>query len=110
MTPGLCMRIYITESDRIDGKPALDAIVALCKDAGLHGVSVVRCVEGMGRHGIHSASFLSLASSLPLLVEIIDSETRIEKAITALRPHLRNRLVAVWPVQLLRTREEETTP
>ncbi|RMH52720.1 MAG: DUF190 domain-containing protein [Zetaproteobacteria bacterium] len=103
MISGRCLRIYTTESDRIDGKPALEAIVGLCKEAGVHGVSVVRCVEGMGRHGIHSASFLSLASDLPLLVEIIDTEERIEQAIATLRPHLADRLVATWPVQLLRT-------
>jgi len=103
MMPGRCLRIYITESDYIDGKPALEAIIELCKSAKLHGVSVVRCVEGMGRHGVHSSSFLSLASGLPLMVEIMDSCERIDHAITILRPHLKDRLAVTWPVELLRT-------
>ena len=107
MIPGRCLRIYITESDRIDGKPALEAIIDLCKAAGLHGVSVVRCVEGMGRHGVHTASFVSLAAALPLMIEIMDSVERIEHAIAILRPHLGGRLVVTWPVELLRTDEKE---
>ncbi|MDQ6965093.1 MAG: DUF190 domain-containing protein [Mariprofundales bacterium] len=105
MTPGRCLRIYITESDRIDGKPALEAIISLCQKAGLHGVSVVRCIEGMGRHGIHTTEFLALANNLPLMVEIMDSSERIDHAIAILRPHLDGRLAVTWPVELLRPAE-----
>ncbi|MDX8413822.1 MAG: DUF190 domain-containing protein [Mariprofundales bacterium] len=107
MISGRCLRIYITESDRIDDKPALEAIIELCKSAKLHGVSVVRCAEGMGRHGVHASSFLSIANSLPLMVEIMDSNERIDHAITMLRPHLNGRLAATWSVKLLRTDKEE---
>jgi len=108
MIPGRCLRIYVTESDRIDGKPALEAIIDLCKSAGLHGVSVMRCVEGMGRHEtVHTSSFLSLANTLPLMVEIMDNEKQIAHAITMLRPHLNGRLAVTWPVDLLRTDEQE---
>jgi len=108
MMSGRCLRIYISESDRIDGKPALEAIIALCQSAKLRGVSVVRCTEGMGRHGVHSTSFLSLANNLPLMVEIMDSCERIDHAITTLRPHLNGRLAATWSVKLLRTDEEDS--
>ena len=107
MIPGRCLRIYITESDRIDGKPALEAIIDLCKEANLHGVSVVRCIEGMGRHGVHTASFVSLTNALPLMIEIMDSVERIEQAISILRPHLNGRLAVTWPVEMLRTDEKD---
>ena len=107
MKQGKFLRIYLTESDRIDHRPALEAILVLCREAGLNGVSVVRAIEGMGSHGgIHSASFLALSNDLPLLVEAVDSDERIDAAIELLRPHLTDRLVVVWPVDIMRTSEE----
>ena len=106
MEQGLCLRIYLTESSKIDGKPAMEAILDLCQKAGLRGVSVLRGIEGMGEHGVHSASFLALSSDLPLLVEAIDTQERVEHAIEQMRPHLGHSLTAVWPVSLLRHGEE----
>ncbi len=97
---GLCIRIYLSESDKVDGQPALTAIVDLCRQAGLHGVSVVRGIEGMGKHGVHSAAFISLAHQLPLLVEIIDTTERAEQGLRQLLPHLEHIRVATWPVTL----------
>ncbi len=102
MQEGSCLRIYLSESDRIDGNPAVEAILELCRECGLQGVSVLRGIEGLGEHGIHSTSFLSLSSSLPLLVEAIDTKERIDAAVEQLRPHLIGKLVAMWPVSLLR--------
>jgi len=104
---GSCLRIYLTESSRISGKPALEAILELCREAGLRGVSVVRGIEGMGEHGTqHSASFLALSDDLPLLIEAIDSTECVEQAIEQMRPHLGQCLLAVWPVSLIRNGEE----
>jgi len=106
MIDGSCLRIYLTESSRIDGKPAMEAILGLCQSTGLRGVSVVRGIEGMGSHGdVHSASFLALSSNLPLLIEAIDTTDRIEKALQLMRPHLGKCLTAVWPVSLMRNGE-----
>jgi uncharacterized protein len=102
MRPGKCIRIYLSESDRIDGQPAMEAILTLCKEAGLRGVSVLRATEGLGTHGVHSTAFLSLSSDLPLLVEAIDTEERITHALEIMQPHLGPHLVAVWPVALMR--------
>jgi|GEM_PF-1425201 len=102
MLPGRCMRIYLSESDQIDGKPAMESILSLCKQAGLRGVSVLRATEGIGAHGVHSTSFLSLSSDLPLLVEAIDTEERIAHALEIMRPHLNAHLVAVWHVSLMK--------
>lgn len=103
---GTALRIYLSESDQIDGRPAMEAIIGLCQKAGLHGVSVLRGIEGLGERGVHSASFLSLSSSLPILVEAMDSSEKIDKALRTLRPHLKNRLVATWPVTLIRDHED----
>ncbi len=100
MTEGTCLRIYLTESSMIDGQPAMEAILQLCQQAGLKGVSVLRGIEGLGQHGIHSASFLDLASSLPLVIEAIDTKQRMKQALAKLKPHLGDSLIATWPVVL----------
>ncbi|MDT8376657.1 MAG: DUF190 domain-containing protein [Mariprofundaceae bacterium] len=101
MQQGSCLRIYLSESDSIDGKPAVEAILELCRECGLNAVSVLRGIEGLGEHGIHTTSFLSLSSHLPLLVEAIDTVERIDAAVKQLRPHLIGKCVAIWPVSLL---------
>jgi len=106
MKEGKCLRVYLTESDRIDGSPALEKIMSLCQEAGLRGVSVMRGIEGLGLHGMHSSSFLSLASSLPIIVEAVDGSEQIDTALQQMRPKLGNRLVAVWPVEIMRTSED----
>jgi len=106
MIQGSCLRIYLTEASKIDGKPAIEAILELCREAGLRGVSVVRGIEGLGKHGIHSSSFLALSNDLPILIEAIDSAECVQHAIEQMRPHLGQCLVAVWPVSLMRNGEE----
>ena len=108
MRDGLFLRIYLTESDVIDGKPAMDAVLELCMQAGLHGVTVLRGVEGIGMHGLHTSAFLSLSSQLPLVIEVVDEADKVRQAVEVLRPHLGDRLLATWPVSIARTLEEST--
>ncbi len=102
MQEGSCLRIYLSESDSINGKPAVETILQLCQQSGLAGVTVLRGIEGLGSHGVHSTSFLSLSSSLPIVVEAIDTTDKIDAAVASLRPYLLGKLVATWPVSLLK--------
>jgi len=104
MHTATCLRIYLSEGDRIGGEPAVEAVLRLCRDAGLAGITVSRAIEGLGQHGVHTASFLSLASRLPLIVEAIDNNEAIERAAAMLQPQLGHRLMACWPVTILNYR------
>jgi len=106
MQTGLCLRIYLSESDKIDHAPALEAILTLCQEAGLHGVSVLRGIEGLGQHGIHSTSFLALSGSLPLIIEAIGTETQINQALPTLQKQLPHALIATWPANLIQLPSE----
>ncbi len=97
------LRIYLSESDHIDGEPAMQAVLNECRAAGLNGVTVMRGIEGMGLHNVvHTSSFLSMSSELPLVVEAIDSPEKIKQAVEILRPKIGKRLLAVWPVSVMR--------
>jgi len=102
MQDALFLRIYLSESDRLNGEPAMQAVLEICHEAGLTGVTVTRGIEGLGLHGIHTSSFLSLSSDLPLIVEAIDSQAKIERAVGMIRPLIGNRLLATWPVSVMR--------
>jgi len=101
MQTGMCLRIYLSESARIQNTPVLEAILGLCQEAGLQGVSVLRGIEGLGKHGIHSTSFLELSSSLPLIIEVIDTEDKIHQALPLIQEQLPSAHIATWPIQLI---------
>lgn len=84
----------------------MQAVLELCRDAGLSGMTVMRGIEGMGLHGVHSSAFLSLSSELPLIVEAVDEADKIDLAIKKLKPRLGHRLLATWPVSIMRGDEE----
>ncbi len=100
------LRVYLAENDRIFGRPATEAVFELCRQAGLSGATVVRAIEGMGRHGVHTTSFLSLSDRLPLILEAVDEPERIARAVELLREHVGDRLVVTWPVEVMRPKEE----
>ncbi len=106
MQDALFLRVYLSESDHLNGEPAMQAVLDLCREAGLTGVSVMRGIEGMGLHGVHTSAFLSLSSDLPLVVEAIDSKEKIQHAIELIRPKIGNRLLATWPVSMMRKQED----
>ena len=101
MQSGLCLRLYLCESDQIDHEPALEGIIKLCQEADLHSASILRGVEGMGKHGIHSTSLLALSSALPLIVEVVATEKVIQHAITIIHKKLPSVTMTTWPVQII---------
>jgi PII-like signaling protein len=76
---GQLLRIFIGESDRHQGLPLYEAIVREARKHGLAGATVFRGMEGFGANSrIHTARILRLSEDLPLVVEIVDTEERIQ--------------------------------
>ena len=73
------LRVFVGERDRHEHHPLYEAIVRAAREAGLSGATVLRGMMGYGRSGrIESAKILDLSDDLPVVVEIVDSEARIE--------------------------------
>jgi hypothetical protein len=73
------LRIFVGEMDRAGHKPLYEAIVHKAKEMTLAGVTVLRGVEGFGAGSvIHKAKFLELSEDLPFVLEIVDSEEKIQ--------------------------------
>ena len=77
------LRIFIGELDKVGHKPLYEVIVHKARENGLAGATVLRAVEGFGAGSIiHKAKLLELSEDLPFVVEIVDSEERINKFVT----------------------------
>lgn len=95
--------IYIGESDRWRGKPLYAAILETLKKEGMAGATVIRGVAGYGAHSrIHTAAILRLSEDLPLVIHVIDSPEKIEKAIQLVSPMVREGLITVEDVRVVR--------
>jgi len=76
---GKLLRIFIGENDKYEGRPLYEWIVKEARECGLAGATVLRGLEGFGAQSrLHTAKILRLSSDLPIVVEIVDSEEKIE--------------------------------
>jgi PII-like signaling protein len=73
------MRIHIGERDKHEGKPLYEAIVNLLRRRGYAGATVFRGVMGFGASGRIAAAHMELLSfDLPLVIECVDTQEKIE--------------------------------
>ncbi|MGO9115955.1 MAG: DUF190 domain-containing protein [Thermoguttaceae bacterium] len=95
--------IYVNSTDQWHGQPLYAAIVGLCKERGIAGATVVRCVEGYGGSGrLHTARLLELSENLPVRIEIIDIAARIEPLLPSLEPMIGQGLLTILDVHIRR--------
>jgi PII-like signaling protein len=96
------MRIYTDERARAGHKALFEAIVLKARDMGLAGATVLRGPMGFGHsHHIHTASILNLSESLPLVIELVDEETKLKDFCNALESFRDIGLVTLEKVQVL---------
>jgi hypothetical protein len=76
------LRIFVGESDRINGKPVYETLVLKAREAGLAGATVIKGIMGFGANSkIHTSKLLTLSEDLPLIIEIVDTLEKIENFI-----------------------------
>jgi PII-like signaling protein len=98
------LRIFIGESAKSDHRPLYEAIVLKARDAGLAGATVLRGPMGFGHsHHLHSQNILELSGDLPFIVEIVDSEEKINAFLPVLDAMMANSkgLITLEKVQVL---------
>lgn len=76
---GKLLRIFIGENDRYEGMALYEWIVRKARENGMAGATALRGLEGYGAHSrLHTAKILRLSSDLPVVIEIVDTEDKIE--------------------------------
>jgi hypothetical protein len=99
------LRIFIGESDRWRHQPLYEAIVLKARELHLGGATVVRGAMGFGASSrLHTTKILRLSGDLPLVIEIVDSEEKIEAFLPVLDEMMDGGLVTLEPVRVLHYR------
>jgi hypothetical protein len=95
------MSVYIGESDQWKGRSLAGAIVELCRKKGLAGAPVMRGIAGYGATSqIHTARIVDLSSDLPLIVQVVDSEERINEILPTINHMINGGLVTLEDVAI----------
>ena len=82
--------------------PEAPALLRRLRERGIRGVSVFRGIEGFGRSSrVHTTRILALSEDLPILVEVVDEETRLRPVLDELEPMIGGGLVTLERVQVL---------
>jgi PII-like signaling protein len=96
------LRIYIGEADRFEGRPLYEAIVLKARELHLAGATILRGPMGFGRSSrLHTAKILRLSEDLPIVIEIVDGQERIDAFLPVLERMLGSGLVTMEKVQVL---------
>jgi len=107
---GYLLRIFIGESDRHGEQPLYEWLVLSAREEGLAGATVLRGIMGFGPQSrIHTAKILRLSQDLPIVVEIVDTEERLEAFLELVKGDIREGLVTLERarVQLYRSGQEQ---
>ena len=101
----LLLRIFLGESDRWEHKPLYEAIVLAAREQHLAGATVLRGPMGFGKASrLHMTNILQLSMDLPIVIEIVDSEEKINLFLPTLKKMLGGGLVTLEKVRVLHYR------
>lgn len=96
------LRIFIGESDKINGKPLYEIIVEEARKRGMAGATVLRGFIGFGANSrIHTSKILRLSEDLPMIIEIVDNEERIQSFLPELDKMINEGLITLEKVQVI---------
>jgi PII-like signaling protein len=96
------LRIRLGESDRHGQQPLYEAIVLRARAAGLAGATLLRGSMGFGASShLHTAKILRLSDDLPVVIEIVDAEEKINAFLPQLREIMGGGLVTLEKVRVI---------
>ena len=76
----ILLRIFISESDKYEGKPLSKYLIEFFKQEGLAGATALRGISGFGKTSkLHTTSILRLSDDLPIVIEVVDRKENIER-------------------------------
>ncbi len=102
---GILMRIIIGETDTYNGRPLYEQIVLKARELNMAGATVLRGIMGFGANSrLHTAKVSKLSEDLPIIVEIVDKEERINKLIPFLDEVVKEGIITMEKVKVIKYR------
>jgi PII-like signaling protein len=103
----MLLRIFIGESDRWRHQPLYEAIVLKAREMHLAGATVLRGPIGFGKSSrIHTAKILRLSMDLPIVIELVDTEEKLNSFLPVLDEMMKGGLVTLEKVRVIDHRAE----
>ena len=101
------MRIHIGERDKYQRKPLYQAIVELLRSRHYAGATVLRGIMGFGANArLHTDKLLELSLDMPIIVECIETEEKIEAILPELDEMLGGGLITLERAKVIMYRAE----
>ena len=98
----MLLRIFFGEQDRFEGSPLYEAIVLKAREMQLAGATVLRGPIGFGHSSrLHTAKVMRLSFDLPVVIEIVDTEAKINEFLPTLDRMMASGLITLEKVQVL---------
>lgn len=103
----ILMRIFIGESDRYHGKPLFEALIDLFLAEGVAGATIIKGAMGYGsKNQVHSDRFLRLSSDLPVIIEVIDLEDKIDAVLPLIQGMFQGGLITLEKARVINFHKE----
>jgi PII-like signaling protein len=98
----MLLRIFIGEDDKADHKPLYEAIVLKAREMHLAGATVLRGPLGFGHSSVlHTTKIVRLSQDLPIVIEIIDTEEKINAFVDAVEGIMGSGLMTLEKVKVI---------
>jgi PII-like signaling protein len=105
---GMLLRIFIGESDSFKGKPLYEQIVLKARELNLAGATVIHGTMGFGAGSrIHTAKIVRLSEDLPIIVELVDTEEKLNSLMPFLDETVEEGLITMERVKVVKYRLKE---
>ena len=99
---GKLLRIFIGEADQWHHEPLYEAIVHLAKKEGMAGANAIKGFLGFGaKSHMHTVKLLRLSEDLPIIIEIVDSEEKINRFLPHLDEMVKEGLITLEKVHVI---------
>ena len=96
------MRVYVGEMDKYDGKPLYAQIVELLRRRRYAGATVLRGIMSFGASAhVHTVRFVELSGDLPIVVECVETEERIDAILPELDRMIGGGLITLEKVNVI---------
>ena len=97
------VRIFIGESDRWHHQPLAAALVERLRREGFAGATVFQGMAGFGaRSVLHTSHILRLSEDLPVVIEVVDTQTQIDRLLPILDEMVTEGLVTLEKARVLK--------
>ncbi len=96
------LRIFIGETDKYKGKLLYETIIKQARKLNMAGATVFRGIMGFGANSrIHTSKMLRLSEDVPMVIEIVDKEERINQLLPFLEEAVKDGLITLEPVKII---------